>query len=324
MRYFVRACIVFLSVLALAGCSQKYIPVQTIAPAQFDKVLDYKRLSIAPVLNDTYQMTHFLEEKLFEKSFNHTPLFQIVSMHEKQPSTASKVDATIVMQIDLPIIYDTTYYVERIRCNDAKCKYPYTIYMPCIERSYSTAIYFQIIDAHTSQLVFSKSLSKSTQDRACQTGGYEYLPDTNLHLRLMQERMVNEFIAIISPTYYKIDARVAFKEPEIDLGYEAQKRLEAGIEALKKNNLSQAKKDFETVLSMSHHQSYAATHNLGLIYEAKGDFAMANTLYNKCLTLLKHPLEHLELQQSLNRIEQTLIQEKIVTGQMQKTSQSLK
>lgn len=75
---------------------------------------------------------------------------------------------------------------------------------------------------------------------------------------------------------------------------------------------------------MSHHQSYAATHNLGLIYEAKGDFAMANTLYNKCLTLLKHPLEHLELQQSLNRIEQTLIQEKIVTGQMQKTSQSLK
>lgn len=324
MKFGVRMCILLLSVFAFTGCSQKYVSVQTIAPAQFDKALHYKRLNIAPTLNDTFQITHFLEEKLFEKSFNHSPLFQLVSIYEKQPSTTSKVDAYIVMQIDIPIIYDTPYYVERIKCNDAKCKYPYTIYVPCIERSYSTAIHFQMIDAQNSQLIFSKNFSKSTQDRACQTRGYEYLPDTNPHLRLMQERMVNEFVGLISPTYYKINARLAFKEPEVDLGYEAEKRLEAGIEALKQNNISQAKQNFETVLNMTNHQSYVATHNLGLVYEAKGDFAMANALYKKCTTLLKHPSEHLELEQSLHRIEHTLIQETIATGQMQKANQSFK
>ena len=120
MKFGVRMSILLLSALALAGCSQKYVSVQTIAPAQFEKALNYKRLSIAPTFNDTFHMTHFLEEKLFEKSFNHTPLFQLVSTHEKQPSTTSKVDAYIVMQIDIPIIYDTTYYVERIKCNDSK------------------------------------------------------------------------------------------------------------------------------------------------------------------------------------------------------------
>jgi len=229
MRYCVHLTVFLLCAFALSGCSQKYVSVQTIAPAQFENALQYKSLRIVPSPNDAFHMAHFLEEKLFEKSFNGKQLFQLVPASQKQPSS-SVVDAYIVMQMDPPIIFDTPYYVERIRCNDSKCKYAYTVYVPCVERHYSTAIHFQMIDAKNSHLIVSKSFSKGTQDRVCYSGGYERLPDTQFHLGIMQERIVNEFVALISPTYHTINARLALKEPEIDLDSTAQKMLEEGIE----------------------------------------------------------------------------------------------
>ena len=154
--------------------------------------------------------------------------------------------------------------------------------------------------------------------------GYDQLPDTMFHLKIMQERMVNDFIALISPTYYTIKARLAFKEPEIELTNQAEKTLEAGIEALKENHLSLAQKHFESVLNMTNHQSYVATHNLGLVYEAKGDFARANAFYQTCLTLLKSQSLPLELQVSLERIHQSLSQEHHVMEQIQRTGRILK
>ena len=308
--------------LTLAGCSQKYISVKTVVPAQFDGALHYKHLSILPTQNDTFQTARFLEEKLLEKHFNGTQLFQLVSsrnvlpLSTKQPHVSSDIDAYIAMHIDIPVIYDTPYYVERIKCSDSKCKYSYTVYVPCVERSYSTSISFQMIDAQNSNLILSKNFSKSSQDRACHSSGYNQLPNTEFHLKIMQEQMVNEFIAHISPTYYAINARLAFKEPKIELTNESEKNLEAGIEALKNNNTSLAKGYFEKVLSMTNNQSYVATHNLGLVYEAKGDFNSANAFYQKCATLVQNISEHLELELSLSRIQRSLENEKAAMKQI--------
>lgn len=81
------------------------------------------------------------------------PIFKLVSSRNallssiKQPHVPSDIDVYISMHIDIPVIYDTPYYVEKIRCSDSKCKYSYTVYVPCVERSYSTSISFQMIDA---------------------------------------------------------------------------------------------------------------------------------------------------------------------------------
>lgn len=322
MKYYFHILIMGIVLLILTGCSQKYISVKTVVPAQFDRALHYKHLSILPTQNDTFQTAHFLEEKLLEKYFNGTQLFQLVSsrnalpLSTKQPHVSSEIDAYVAMHIDIPVIYDTPYYVERIRCSDSKCKYSYTVYVPCVERSYSTSISFQMIDAKNSNLILSKNFSKSSQDRACHSSGYNQLPNIELHLKIMQQQIVNEFIAHISPTYYAINARLAFKEPKIELTNESEKNLEAGIEALKNNNTSLAKGYFEKVLSMTNNQSYVATHNLGLVYEAKGDFNSANAFYQKCATLVQNISEHLELELSLSRIKRSLENEKIAMKQI--------
>ena len=88
--------------------------------------------------------------------------------------------------------------------------------------------------------------------------GYDQLPDTMFHLKIMQERMVNDFISLISPTFHTINAKLAFKEPEIDLTNQAEKTLNAGIEALKENNLNLAQKHFlSSVFLVLHRLQYA-------------------------------------------------------------------
>lgn len=322
MKYHFHILIITIVSLTLTGCSQKYISVKTVVPAKFDGALHYKHLSILPTQNDTFQTARFLEEKLLEKHFNGTQLFQLVSSRNalpssiKQPHVSSDIDAYIAIHIDIPVIYDTPYYVERIRCSDSKCKHSYTVYVPCVERSYSTSISFQMIDAKNSNLILSKNFSKSSQDRACHSSGYNQLPNTEFHLKIMQEQIVNDFIAHISPTYYAINARLAFKEPKIELTRESENILESGIEALKNNHLNRAQESFEKVLKITNNQSYVATHNLGLVYEAKGDFNGANAFYQKCITLIKNISEHLELELSLGRIQRSLENEKAAMKQI--------
>ena len=158
---------------------------------------------------------------------------------------------------------------------------------------------------------------RSSQDHACRNESYNALPNTEFHLKMMQEAMVNEFIASISPTYLTINARLALKEPYIELSTEAEKRLEFGIEALKNNHIDLAQENFAKVLEMTNNQSYVAMHNLGLAYEAKGNFGMANTLYEKCTLLVKNPSEYSELVLSLSRIRKSLENEKIAIKQIE-------
>lgn len=323
--------VLLMNIVFLSGCSQKHILVQSIAPAPLEKAMEYQRLSIIPMQKDTFGITSYLQERLVDKKFHENPVFEIVLYEpilalrpeEKQTGKASSmknVEAFLTLEADAPTVYDTPYFIERIHCVDAKCKNFYTYLLPCVERDYTVATTFKMIDAKNATLVLSKNLLENRHYRTCYDASYSPLPRTDDLLKNMQETLVERFIALISPTYYAIYARIAETEPEFELSEDAQTWLKNGMNALKESRMAQAQEYFEKVLSLTEDKSYIATHNLGLVYESKGNFETANALYQRCFSLLKHPTQQLELVQSLNRIQQTLTKENCAKRQMKKST----
>jgi len=301
----------------LSGCAQKHIRVQSIAPAHHEKALQYKRLSVLPISNDVYAQGGMVEEKLLDASFQQKPLFKLIT-HQDIPALkdisriktpVKEVDALVSIQLDSPVVYDTPFYLERLKCGDSTCKYMYTYYMPCIQRDYTVLVHFRMIDAQSGDLILSKNISQTTQHKACETPGYTTLPNTEWILKGLHEESAKQFVAFMSPTYYAVSARFATEETDIALTAEAKKYLEIGMDALKEQYIDKAQSAFEKVLELSEGKSYVATHNLGLVYEAKGAFTHAYNLFETCTHLVKNPKEHLELQLSLERIRQTLFKE---------------
>jgi len=151
------------------------------------------------------------------------------------------------------------------------------------------AVHFQVVHAQTGQLVVARDYSWSNK-------GERYNPATSYAqpapvLHAAADRVVAHFLGSITPATVTEKIVLDDEEPA----------LEEGIAHCKQGALDAAMASFEKVLQVDPN-SPGAAYNLGVLYEAQGEYAKAEELYKRAYQIKPRELYQEALQQMHRRI----------------------
>lgn len=132
---------------------------------------------------------------------------------------------------------------------------------------------FQLIDAASGRIVYSRELGAS-EDGPKKEKGQVSASLSDL-LRRACATAVADFLRSVTP-------RTTVEKMVLDDG---EKSLEEGVALCKKGQLDAAMSSFERVLEESHATSAGATYNLGVLFEAQGEYAKAEERYRRAIGL---------------------------------------
>lgn len=132
---------------------------------------------------------------------------------------------------------------------------------------------FQLIDAASGRIVYSRELGASEYGLKKEEGQASASPSDLL--RRACAAAVGDFLRTVTP-------RTTVEKMVLD---DSEKSLEEGVALCKKGQLAEAMSSFERVIQESHATSAGATYNLGVLFEAQGEYAKAEERYRQAIGL---------------------------------------
>ena len=314
-----RLSILSILVFILSGCTQK-VQIRALEPAQIDRASQTKKITVAPFENDYIGLSNKIEASLVNKEINEKAYFTIVNrkdfnkiIDEQKLQNSGLIDVSTAVEVGNLIgaeaiisgrvgratSNDTFYRENRIKCLDKKCKEFRKYTVGCVKRIVGLSAELRMVDVTKGDIIYADTMNEISTWAHCSDDSHT-LPTTEIAAQKLAAQMASKFTYKLTP-HYRYFRVVLLEDADIDYDDRQEKLLEVSIEYIKQNRYDKAERFLVELIDSTNQKSYVAFYNLGVIKEAQGNYADAQTYYKLADDLVIEPVR--EVSEAYMRIQ---------------------
>jgi curli biogenesis system outer membrane secretion channel CsgG len=323
--------VIFILSVFFVGCSQK-VTIKALQPAEIGQMALKKKIAITPFKNDTVGLSGIIEAKLASYKVDGKNFFTVVSrkdlnkvINEQKLQSSELFDETTSARIGKMIgaqalisgevadaSANSSYYLQdKQRCiqyyKDGGCARWRFYKVKCNVVKANVSANINVIDIQTGSIIYADTMSRQYNDDSCKINPLLYYYDTkkilskNQALTKLTNEIANSFVYKLTPHYIYISVNL-LDSLDIDNATSMQKeKFEASLEYIKSSRFDKAKRFLGELMDEFNEQSYVVAYDLGVTYEATGDYNEAKKLYQIADNLTIKPVD--EINQAIKRID---------------------
>lgn len=318
--------------LIMSGCSQK-VNVRVLEPAEIDRVAYTKKITVTDFSNDRVGLSRKIEANLANVNIDNKNYFTMISRNDfekiikeqklqnsglVEQKTAVKVGELIGAQaiisgnVGSPTSQDSSFYENRARCADKKCKTLTYYKVRCVNRAVGLWAEVRIVDVEKGDLIFADRLSKNRVYKHCSDYS-SALPSRDMAAQSLADMMADEFTYRLSPRYRTFGVEL-LEDPDLDYSDKQEELLEVSLKYIEHGRYDKAEQFLTQLIDSTGSQSYVAFYNLGVVKEAEGKYTEAKEYYEMADRLMIEPVKAINA--AVVRIESLIAKSKKSQAQL--------
>lgn len=324
-------------VLLASGCAQK-VRIKALQPAEVGAMASKKKVAVSAFRHDSVGLSGKIEAKIAKQELDKKRYFTVLSRSDMakviaeqklqsselmDASTSTKVgkligaQAIINGEIASANAESGSYQEERKECTqyskDSGCVHYRYYKVTCNTTQATVAANINIVNVETGSIIYGDTITKEYSADSCKAGKPALLSLLQVNtapqqilsksqaLNRLASNIANEFVYKLTPNYVYFSVTLIDKI-ELDKVTDAQeKKIEIALAYIKQSRYDKAKKLLEQLMDTLNGKSYAVSYDLGVVYEATGDFDKAKGLYKISDDLTVEPVKEINL--AINRID---------------------
>lgn len=321
--------------MLLGGCAQK-VTVKALEPAEVSGAANTKNIAVTPFHHDRANLADKIEAAISSQRIDNKPYFRVINRTDlsriideqkiqnsglMDESTAVEVgnllgaQAIISGSVDAPAMHDDYYYVKRTKCKgkgeERRC---WEVKVSCEKRTIGLSAQIRMIDVSTGGIIYAENVSRQQQWDHC-ADDTRTLPSQQAGTQLLAGAMAKTFAYKLTPHYRNISVTL-MEDPDIAYSDQQEKLLENALLYIKQARFDKAEALLRRLMESTASQSYVPFYNIGVVYEARGDFQEAQHYYRAADELAAEPVE--EINKAVIRIEHLIEKEALALQQIAK------
>jgi len=339
----------FSVILLTSGCAQK-VRIKALQPAEVGAMASKKRVAVSAFKNDRVGLSGKIEAKIAKQKLNRKRYFTVLSRQDMSKviteqklqsselmdeATSTKVgkligaQAIINGEVASANAQSSSYMQDREKCleyyKDGGCaRYRY-YKVRCDTTQASVSANINIVNVETGLIIYGDTISKEYSADSCKAGntslglivlntGPKQILSKGQALNRLASNIANEFVYKLTPNYIYFSVTLIDKI-ELESATSAQeKKVEIALAYLKQSRYDKAKKLLSQLMDDFNGKSYAVAYDLGVVYEAMGDFDKAYELYSIADEATVEPVKEINL--AINRIDSMIAKREEAKRQM--------
>ena len=304
----------------ISGCA-KNVSVPVLEPAEISTSSKIKNIAVTKFFPDYINLTDKVEAALSKQRIDGKPYFTVINHSDfkriikKQKlqnsglideSTTVEVgeilgaQAIISGSVDQPTLYDDKYYEEHTKCRrKGEARQCWKIKVSCLKRTISLTAQIRMLDVKTSTVIFADNVRRQQQWSRCADDARS-IPSKQAGAQHLANSIANSFVYRLTP-HYQYTSVILVEDPDIEYTDLQERLLENALLYIEQSRYDKAEQLLSRLIESTDSQSYVALYNLGVIYEARGDFIEAKHYYDAAEKLTIDPVD--EINFAVNRIE---------------------
>lgn len=294
------------SLVLLGGCTQE-VRIKALSPAEISRAAQTKRLAVTPFKNDRVGLADKVEAKLASQRIDGHPYFTLTSrldfdkvIKEQRYQNTGLLDpddavevghivgaqAIISGRVGTPSLQDTYYYEIRTRCNKEGC---WEVKVGCKKRTAGLSAQVRMVDVTHGDIIYADTLEEHAQWHHCDDDA-SGLPSRQMAADYLAERIAQRFAYKLTPHYVSFEVAL-LEDPDIDYTDKQKQLLKFALSYIEQQRLDKAERLLQRLLESTGERSYVPFYDLGVIYEARGNYREAQTYYEAADRLTVKPVE---------------------------------
>jgi len=319
--------------LFLSGCAQK-VTVMVLEPAQISAASSTKSIAVTPFHHDTVSLADKIEAALSNQKIDKKPYFTVINrtdlnkiIDEQKIQNSGLTDESAAVEagnllgvqaiisgsVGRPSLHDNRYYVTRTKCQgkgaDQRC---WEVQVTCIKRTVDLSSQIRMINVATGEIIYADNVSRQQSWSRCADDS-KTLPTTQSGAQYIANSIANDFAYKLTPHYRRLSVTL-LKDPDLDYSDEQEKLLESALVYIKQSRYDKAEELLQRLIESTASQSYLPFYNIGVIYEARGDFNVAQEYYMAADQLTVEPVN--EISRAVLRIAGLIDKEQLALKQI--------
>lgn len=319
------------------GCAQK-VRIKALQPAEVGEMAVKKKVAVSNFKNDSVGVSGKIESEIAKQQLDKERYFTVLSRKDMakviaeqklqsselmDESTSSKVgkligaQAIINGEVTSANAESGTYQEDREKClkyykDSGECAQYRYYKVTCKTTQASVAVNINIVNVETGSIIYGDTISKNYSADSCKAGqttlglltmdsGPKQILSKGQALNSLASSIAQEFVYKLTPNYVYFNVTL-IEDIELDnVGNKQGMEFEAALAFIKAARYDRAKSYLEKLMREFDGKSYAVDYDLGVIYEATGDFDKAKELYVLADKQTVQPVEEINL--AINRID---------------------
>jgi len=330
----------FSLVILSSGCAQK-VRIKALQPAEVGAMASKKKVAVSSFKNDHIGLSGKIEVEIAKQQLDKKRYFTVLSrkdmtkvIAEQQLQSSELMDAATSAKIGKLVgaqaiingevasanAESGSYMEDREKClayyKDGSGCAQYRYYkVKCNTTQAAVSANINIVDVETGAVIYGDTISKEYNGDSCKAGqtnlglltldsGPKQILSKAQALNRLASAVANEFVYKLTPNYIYFSVSL-LDSIELDNVTDAQaKKLEIALEYIKQARYDKAKKLLNSLMDNLDGKSYVVAYDLGVVYEATGDFDKAKDLYKVADELTVEPVAEINL--AVNRIDKLI------------------
>ena len=315
------------------GCAQK-VTVKALEPAEISAASKTKNIAVTKFYPDYVNLTDKVEAAISKQRIDGKPYFTVINrsdfnkvIKEQKLQNSGLVDESTAVEVggilgaqaiisgsvDQPTLSDDKYYEERTKCRGkGEARQCWKIKVSCLTRTISLTAQIRMIDVKTSTIISGDNVRRQRQWSRCADDS-RTIPSKQAGAQNLANSIANHFAYRLTPHYQYMSVTL-LEDPDLEYTDLQERLLENALLYIEQSRYDKAEQLLSRLIESTDSQSYVALYDLGVIYEARGDFTEAQHYYDAADKLTIEPVEEINL--AVNRIVRLITNEKTAQAQM--------
>lgn len=319
----------FSTALLLSGCAQK-VTVKALEPAEVSGAANTKQIAVTPFHHDHVNLADKIEVSISKQRIDKKPYFTVINRTDlakiideqkiqnsglMDESTAVEVgnllgaQAIISGSVNPPSLHDDLYYVTRTKCKKENC---WEVKVACKKRTIALSAQIRMINVATGEIIYADNVSRQQQWSHC-ADDTKTLPSKQSGAQQLANSIASNFAYKLTPHYRHISVTL-LEEPDMEYSDYQEKLLNSALIYIEQSRYDKAEQLLRKLIESTASQSYVPFYNIGVIYEARGDFLEAQHYYKAADALTIEPVE--EINRAVIRIQGLIEKETLALQQI--------
>jgi len=325
--------LLFIMTFLINGCAQK-VSVKALEPAEISAASKTKNIAVTKFSPDYVNLTDKIEAAISKQRIDGTPYFTVINrsdfkkvIKEQKLQNSGLVDASTAVEVgeilgaqaiisgsvDQPTLSDDYYYVERTKCRGkGENRQCWKVKVSCQKRVISLSAQLRMINVKTTGVIFADNVRRQQKWSRCADDS-RTIPSKQAGAQYLANNIANNFAYRLTPHYQHISVTL-LEDPDIEYTDLQERLLENALLYIEQSRYDKAQQLLSRLIDETNSQSYVPFYDLGVIYEARGDFKEAQHYYDAADKLTIEPIEEINL--AVNRIERLINNEKTAQAQI--------
>ena len=317
----------------IQGCAQK-VSVKALEPAEISAASQTKNIAVTKFYPDYVNLTDKVEAAISKQRIDGNSYFRVINRSDfnkvikeqklqnsglVNESTAVEVGSILGAQaiisgsVDQPTLSDSHYYEERTKCRGkGEARQCWKIKVSCLKRSISLTAQIRMINVKTSAVIFADNIRRQQRWSRCADDS-RTIPSKQAGAQYLANNIANNFAYRLTPHYQYLSVTL-LEDPDMEYTDLQERLLENALLYIEQSRYDKAEQLLSRLIESTDSQSYVALYDLGVIYEARGDFIEAQHYYDGADKLTIEPVEEINL--AVNRIQRLIRNEKTAQAQI--------